>query len=84
MQKILVDAAKPVDEGIQKLANELIETTYDAWVAGGGELRKLTPEERAELNRRLIPVGDEVAKGDPELSAVYASWKRIADATRKP
>jgi TRAP-type C4-dicarboxylate transport system substrate-binding protein len=84
LQKVLIDAARPVDEEIQKLANEVIEKTYDAWVAGGGELRKLTAEERAELNRLLASVGEEVVKGDPELSAAYASWKRIAEATRKP
>jgi TRAP-type C4-dicarboxylate transport system substrate-binding protein len=84
LQKVLIDEAKPIDEEIQKLANDVIEKTYDAWVAGGGELRKVTPEERAELNRLLAPVGEEVSKTDPELSAAFATWKRIADATRKP
>ena len=83
LQKILIEEAKATDVENYKFGADQLETMYKGWVAGGGELTLLSPAERAEMNRRLGSVGDEVVKNDPELKAAYEIYKRVADAVRK-
>ena len=83
LQKILLEEAKATDVENYKFGADQLETMYKGWVAGGGELALLSPAERAEMNKRLATVGDEVVKNDPELKDAYTVYKRIADAERK-
>ena len=83
LQKILLEEAKATDVENYKFGADQLEIMYKGWVAGGGELALLSPAERAEMNKRLATVGDEVVKNDPELKAAYEVYKRVADATRK-
>lgn len=83
LQKILLEEAKATDVENYKFGADQLEVLYKAWIAGGGELALLSPAERAEMNKRLGSVGDEVVKNDPELKEAYAIYKRVADAVRK-
>jgi TRAP-type transport system periplasmic protein len=84
LQKIVVEEAKATDQINNKFAGDEIEKLYKGWQAGGGEYIQLSPAERKKFTDLLRPVGDEVVKSDPELKAAYETYKRVADAVRKP
>jgi len=41
------------------------------WVASGGELISLPPDEQSTMLKIIAGVGDEVSNGKPQLSAAY-------------
>ncbi len=51
-----------------------------AWVAGGGELIELPPDEQSTMLKILASVGDEVASTKPALNAAY---KIVTDAAQR-
>jgi TRAP-type transport system periplasmic protein len=53
------------------------------WVAGGGELISLPPDEQASMLKTLVNSGEEVAKAKPELSAAYQLVLEAAQRTRQ-
>jgi TRAP-type C4-dicarboxylate transport system substrate-binding protein len=83
MRKLMLEEAAAVDEEVQKYSVEFNENSYREWEKGGGLLQVPTPAERAAMMRQLAPVGDAVAKGDPELEPTYAMLKRVAERTRQ-
>ena len=84
LQKMLLHEAQETDKENYTFGANRLEQLYKDWAAQGGEVSNLNPTERAELEKRLASVGDEVVKSDPELKEAYAVYKRVADATRKP
>ena len=50
-----------------------------AWIAGGGELISLPPDEQSSLMKILAGVGDEVSATKPQLGAAY---KIVTDAAK--
>jgi TRAP-type C4-dicarboxylate transport system substrate-binding protein len=52
------------------------------WVAGGGELISLPPDEQSAMFKILSNVGDEVSNGKPQLSAAYQTVVEAAQRTR--
>jgi TRAP-type transport system periplasmic protein len=83
LQKVVLEEALDTDKTIHEFGVNLWRRLYAEWKQGGGELKELTPVERADLKRRIGTVGEDVANADPDLREYYGIWKRIADATRK-
>jgi TRAP-type C4-dicarboxylate transport system substrate-binding protein len=52
------------------------------WVASGGELISLPPDEQSAMFKILSNVGDEVSNGKPQLSAAYQTVVEAAQRTR--
>ena len=66
-------AINPV--GIKTLA-----ALRQGWVASGGELISLPPDEQAAMMKTLTSVGEDVSKTNPALSAAY---QVVADAAKR-
>jgi TRAP-type C4-dicarboxylate transport system substrate-binding protein len=78
LQKILDQDGASTSVATNPAATEQIETLRKGWVAGGGELISLTPDEQSAMLTSLASVGDEVSKDKPELSAAYRIVKEAA------
>jgi TRAP-type transport system periplasmic protein len=65
---------------INPVAIDFLANAAKQWVAGGGELIKLPPDEQASMLRILASVGDEVAATKPALNAAY---KIVTDAAER-
>ena len=83
LQPIVLEEALKTDEIIHDYAVKDMVRLYAGWRQNGGEIKELTPAERDDLRKRIGTVGDDVANADPELHDAFATWKRIAEATRK-
>jgi TRAP-type C4-dicarboxylate transport system substrate-binding protein len=59
---------------------EIYDRARQAWVAGGGELINLPPDEQSAMLKILANVGDEVAATKPALNAAY---KIVTDAAQR-
>jgi TRAP-type transport system periplasmic protein len=51
-----------------------------AWVANGGELISLPPDEQAAMMKMLISVGEDVSRSQP---ALHEAFEIVADAARR-
>jgi TRAP-type C4-dicarboxylate transport system substrate-binding protein len=73
------DAASGVT-AINPWAVDFNERARTSWVANGGELISLPPDEQSSMLKILASVGDEVSSTKPELSAAY---KIVTDAAQR-
>lgn len=83
LQTIIMEEAAVADEKMLPWAVATLEKLYKAWVANGGVLTKLPPDEQAELRRRMSTVGDDVLKDRPEVLEVYRVMKSVAERRRE-
>ncbi len=51
-----------------------------AWVANGGELISLPPDEQAAMMNMLSSVGEEVSRSQP---ALHEAFEIVADAAKR-
>jgi TRAP-type transport system periplasmic protein len=51
-----------------------------AWVAGGGELIELPPDEKAAMIKTMASVGTDISNAKPQLAAAYQT---VTDAARR-
>lgn len=68
---------------INPVAIEVVEKMHKGWVAGGGELINLPPDEQSAMLKILATVGEDVSRTKPELSAAYQLVKDAAQRTRQ-
>lgn len=82
LQKVIVQGGRDADA--QVLAWDLNNRTqqFKAWIAGGGVVVKLTPEQRTELNSALGKVPAAVYDGKPELTSAYEIVKASSAKNR--
>jgi TRAP-type C4-dicarboxylate transport system substrate-binding protein len=83
LQKIIDKDAAAETLAINPVAIEVVEKMHKGWVAGGGELINLPPDEQLAMLKILATVGDDVSKTKPELSAAYQLVKDAARRTRQ-
>jgi len=83
LQKIIDKDAAAETVAINPVAIEVVEKMHKGWVAGGGELINLPPDEQSAMLKILATVGDDVSKTKPELSAAYQLVKDAARRTRQ-
>ena len=65
---------------INKVSSEFVEKMRKTWVARGGELISLPPNEYESMMKTLDSVGHDVTKAKPQLAAAY---KIVTDAAAK-
>ncbi len=82
LQTIILEEAADADRRILAFSIALVDKFYKIWTKTGGTLTQLSPEEQAEMRRRLSTVGEAVLKDRPKVMAVYKIMKAAAERTR--
>jgi TRAP-type transport system periplasmic protein len=80
LQDIVVKDAASESVKINPWALDFRHKMQKAWVAQGGELISLPPDEQADMMKTLASVGDDVSKSNPALRDAYETV--VAAATR--
>jgi len=71
LQQIVDRDAAAQSAAISPQANAIEAQARNAWLASGGELISLPPDEQSTMLKILASVGDEVSSTKPSLSAAY-------------
>lgn len=79
---MLEEAAKSDDINLASNV-QTVAKMYEIWKKAGGVVIELPAADRAELRRRLQPIGDEVFKDLPQVKSAYEVLKAAAQRTRK-
>ncbi len=82
LQQVVDRDAAAQAVAIHPQAIAIDEAARKAWLAGGGELIALPPDEQAALLKTLASVGADISKSKPELSAAYQVVMDAAERTR--
>jgi TRAP-type transport system periplasmic protein len=82
LRQILDRDAASLSVAINPQAAEINDQARNAWVASGGELISLPPDEQSTMLKILASVGDEVSSTKPLLSAAYKIVTDAAEQTR--
>jgi TRAP-type transport system periplasmic protein len=80
LQKIVADDAASESVKINPWALDFQQKLHQAWVAQGGELIALPPNEQADMVRTLASVGEDVSKENP---ALHDAYEVVADAAKR-
>ncbi len=83
LQEIVDRDAATETVTINPFAIDVVDKMHKGWVAGGGELINLPPDEQGAMLKALASVGDDVAKTKPQLAAAYQVVKAAAERTRQ-
>jgi TRAP-type C4-dicarboxylate transport system substrate-binding protein len=71
LQQIVNKDAASESVAINPQAIEINDRARKSWVAGGGELISLPPDEQSALLKIIASAGDEVSSTQPQLNAAY-------------
>jgi len=71
LQQIVDKDAAAQSVAVNSWADDVNSKARQAWMAGGGELISLPPDEQAAMLRIIASVGDQVSSTKPELNAAY-------------
>jgi TRAP-type transport system periplasmic protein len=80
LQQIIDKDAAAESVAINPVAKDLLDKSRQAWVAGGGELNSLPPDEQAQMIQTISTVAEEVSKAKP---ALHDAYEIVADAARR-
>jgi TRAP-type C4-dicarboxylate transport system substrate-binding protein len=80
LQRIVADNGASEALKINPWAIDFRRKMREAWMAQGGELIALPPDEQAEMMRTLSQVGEEVSKDNP---ALHQAFRLVADAATR-
>jgi len=78
LAKTIVDEARKLQPWARQTAIDEVAELRQKWIDRGGEIVTLPPDQQAELEKRLKPIGGEVTKDDPTLKAFYDKIETIA------
>lgn len=84
LQQIVDKDAAAQAVAINPFAIELHKQAEAAWLASGGEMINLPPDEQASMMKTLTSVGHDVSERKPDLSAAYQVVSLAAQRTRQP
>jgi len=80
LQQIVANDAATESQAINPWAIDFRKKMRSAWVAQGGELIELAPNEQASMMKTLSSVGDDVSKSKPGL---HDAFQVVSDAARR-
>jgi TRAP-type transport system periplasmic protein len=80
LQQVLTDAAAEESVAIKPITIEYFANAKKQWVAKGGELISLPPDEQSAMMATLSSVAEDVSQHKAALSAAY---KLVADAAKR-
>lgn len=78
LSKIIVDEARKLQPWSRQTAIDEVAQLRQVWLSRGGEIVHLPPDQQAELEKRLKPIGAEITKDDPVLKAFYDRTEALA------
>jgi len=82
LQAIVDKAAIEEATATTRVAPDFFENARKDWVAGGGELISLPPDEQATMLKTLASVAEDVSSHKPDLAAAYKIVSDVAKRTR--
>jgi TRAP-type C4-dicarboxylate transport system substrate-binding protein len=82
LQRIVVEEGTAVDPVVNEWSFVNYENALKLWRENGGEVVTFSDAERADMMKRLAPIGDEVAKERPVIREMYDLTVKRAAATR--
>jgi TRAP-type C4-dicarboxylate transport system substrate-binding protein len=82
LQQVVDRNAAKESQSINSFVIDFNNKARHAWVAGGGELISLPPDEQSAILRIVANVGDEVSIAKPALNAAYRAVTEAAERTR--
>jgi len=83
LQQIIDKDGAAVAVEINPIATDLLNKSGQAWIAGGGELNSLPPDDQAQMIKMISPVAEEVSKAKPALHDAYEIVAAAAKRTRQ-
>ena len=84
LQQIVTKDAASESVKIDPWGLDFRQKMQKAWVAQGGELINLPPDEQAEMMKTLASVGEDVSKSNPSLREAYKTVVAAAKRTQPP
>jgi TRAP-type transport system periplasmic protein len=81
LQQIVQDDAANESVKINPWALDFRHKMQKEWVAQGGELIRLSPDEQAQMMKTLASVGEDVSKDNPALHEAYTTVVAAAKQT---
>jgi TRAP-type C4-dicarboxylate transport system substrate-binding protein len=84
LQDIVEHDAAAESAKINPFGSEFREKMRTTWVAQGGELISLPPDEQAAMMKTLASVGEDVSKSQPALHEAYETVVAAAKRTQPP
>jgi len=82
LRGVVMQAERDVTPLVGKWGEEMTRAAEKKW-EGVGQVHYLPEAERAELIKRVAPIGDELLGKDPRTSEMFALLKKAAAATRQ-
>jgi TRAP-type transport system periplasmic protein len=83
LQKIVADDGAQESVKINPWALDFRHKMQTAWVAQGGELINLPPDEQAQMMKTLASVGEDVSTSNPSLHQAYETVATAAKQTEQ-
>lgn len=78
IRQVLMEEGQNTDWETLIFSEKFLARNEGAWKNSGGIIYDLTPAEREEMRRRLLPVGEAVVKDLPAVKKVYDMLKAAA------
>lgn len=82
LQEIVIDAGRQASNDVYEFSVKDVETGREEWIAGGGEVITLAPEEQERMMEMLLPVGERVTEDDPAEREMFDLLRAAAERTR--
>lgn len=83
LQKLMETEAEAIDNEIDKWSFDLYPKAIKTWTDGGGEHVKLSPADRAEMMKRLQPIGADVVKDKLPVKEIFDLMVKTANAKKR-
>jgi TRAP-type transport system periplasmic protein len=83
LQKLIESEAVVIDGEVNKWGFDLYPRAIKTWTDGGGVHVQLSAADRAEMMKRVAPIGEEVVKDKPAVKQMYDLMVKTANAKKK-
>ena len=80
LRQIVVDEGAKIQPRMMAQSRTIDEAMRKRWAEVGGEFVRFAPDEQARVRQLLAPIGEEVTRDNPAVSAFY---KRLAATAQK-
>lgn len=78
LQKTVIATGRAIEPQAQAYALDELKRLRQQWLAMGGEIHELPPEDLARMRTLLTPVGDEVTKSNPPVHDFLHEVRAVA------
>ena len=83
LQKLIESESLVIDGEVNKWGFDLYPKAIKTWTDGGGEHVQFSPADRAEMMKRLAPIGEEAVKDKPPVKQMYDLMVKTANAKKR-